>query len=195
MTKLQDAKIGLRGELKNWLNSIEDESKKEWNKKISRLVDEFIHQFSLKKISNHQNPLLGGYYPMQDEADWLTELMDYPKLCFPHVDTKSHQIQFFQSSVKDLRKIHLFGKELFVPDALGKEIFPELLIVPGLSFTPKGKRLGRGGGFYDRYLESFKGTKVGICYEGQLREHLPTESHDQEVDVVITEARVMRIKK
>lgn len=194
MTKLQDAKIGLRRELKNWLNAIEDISKREWNKRISHSVDEFIHQFSQEKITNHQMPLVGGYFPMTDEAGWLTELMNYPMLCFPHVDNDSHQLRFYQSSVKDLKKIHLFGKELFVPDASGKEVFPELIIVPGLSFSPEGKRLGRGGGFYDRYLESFNGAKVGICYEGQLRNSLPTEPHDQEVDVVVTETRVMRIK-
>ena len=59
-----------------------------------------------------------------------------------------------------------------------------------LSFSSSGERLGRGGGFYDRYLQSFNGTSVGICYEGQLRNQLPVESHDQTVSVVVTENQV-----
>ena len=192
---LQDAKTSLRDEIKPWLRNLEDESKREWNKKISLGLKEFIDRLLRLEISNQHQPFIGGYFPMSDEADWLSEFMAYPNLCFPQVDIKGQKIRFYQSSVKNLKTVHLFGKELCVPDDSGEEVFPEILVVPGLSFSSSGERLGRGGGFYDRYLQSFNGTSVGICYEGQLRNQLPVESHDQTVSAVVTEKQVLRNKK
>lgn len=192
---MQDAKKSLRDEIKPWLKNLEDESKKEWNKKISRKLKKLVEKLLGLEISNQHLPLIGGYFPMSDEADWLSEFLTYPNLCFPQVDVQSQRIRFYQSTVNNLKKIHLFGKELCVPDDSGEEVFPEFLVVPGLSFSSQGERLGRGGGFYDRYLQSFNGTCVGICYEGQLREKLPVESHDQRVSVIITEAQVLRVLK
>ena len=59
-----------------------------------------------------------------------------------------------------------------------------LILVPGLAFTKSGHRLGRGGGFYDRALsQRTLGTRViGVCFDFQVRETLPTEPHDQTVD-------------
>jgi 5-formyltetrahydrofolate cyclo-ligase len=63
------------------------------------------------------------------------------------------------------------------------------IIVPGLAFTKRGQRLGRGGGYYDRYLASLPATtmKIGVCFALQIVETLPIEHHDQKMDVVITE--------
>jgi 5-formyltetrahydrofolate cyclo-ligase len=65
----------------------------------------------------------------------------------------------------------------------------QLILVPGLAFTRDGHRLGRGGGFYDRYLSQLSaGTiKLGVCFDAQVVENLPAEAHDQRVDEVITE--------
>lgn len=66
----------------------------------------------------------------------------------------------------------------------------DLMVIPGIAFTPAGDRLGRGKGFYDCYLsrEGFRALRVGVCYGCQLREKLPTDPHDRQVDVVITGA-------
>ncbi len=64
---------------------------------------------------------------------------------------------------------------------------PEWFFVPGVGFSLQGQRLGRGKGFYDRFLENHKGIKIGICWSGQLMENIPVESHDCHVDFVITE--------
>jgi len=65
----------------------------------------------------------------------------------------------------------------------------DLFLVPGLAFTAAGRRLGRGGGFYDRLLPQRRpqSTAIGICYALQVRDDLPIESHDQDVDAVVTE--------
>ena len=102
---------------------------------------------------------------------------------------------FIQSGINDLKEVHLFGKVLKVPDESGVEVIPDLLVVPGLGFSEAGRRLGRGGGFYDRYLSSFNGTVVGICYEGQLLEGVPIEPHDCLVSFIITEERIIEVIK
>jgi 5-formyltetrahydrofolate cyclo-ligase len=65
----------------------------------------------------------------------------------------------------------------------------QLILVPGLAFTRDGHRLGRGGGFYDRYLAKLPpGTvKIGVCFEMQIVTAIAPESHDVRVDSVITE--------
>lgn len=62
-----------------------------------------------------------------------------------------------------------------------------LILMPGLAFDAEGHRLGYGGGFYDRYLETHpKHTLVALCYPFQLLEHLETEAHDIPVHSVIS---------
>jgi len=61
----------------------------------------------------------------------------------------------------------------------------ELMIVPGRAFTSCGKRLGRGGGYYDRYLEKNNCPKIALAFYQQIFEDIPTEEHDQKVDLVI----------
>jgi len=70
----------------------------------------------------------------------------------------------------------------------------EVIVIPGLAFTSDGERLGRGGGYYDRYLASLPPAtfKIGVCFGVQIVEMLPTEPHDQRVDVVATEEGFVR---
>lgn len=70
-----------------------------------------------------------------------------------------------------------------------------LAVVPGLAFDARGFRLGYGGGYYDAFLASFRGTSVGLCREAQLVESLralgAVDAHDVPVGLVVTEARVL----
>ena len=69
-----------------------------------------------------------------------------------------------------------------------------LCILPALTFDPQGNRLGYGKGFYDRFLESFQGMKMGAVYEKLMVPTVPTEAHDLPVDIVVHEKGVMRIR-
>ena len=64
----------------------------------------------------------------------------------------------------------------------------DLVVCPGVAFTADGRRLGRGRGYYDRYLgdPAFRGFRVGVCYAHQLVDDLPVEPHDVRMDRVIT---------
>lgn len=77
----------------------------------------------------------------------------------------------------------------------------DLVLVPGLAFDEAGHRLGRGAGFYDRFLEEFraqrksKAAALGICFEAQLVGEIPAEKHDQTLDGLVTEKRVLLCRK
>lgn len=63
----------------------------------------------------------------------------------------------------------------------------DAMIVPGVAFTREGARLGRGKGFYDKYLSrsGFRAYTIGVCYPCQIVESLPTEPHDKIMNEVI----------
>lgn len=63
----------------------------------------------------------------------------------------------------------------------------DLIIVPARAFTLSGIRLGRGGGFYDKYMSQpeFRAYKIGIAYKCQIFDTLPHAEHDIKVDEVI----------
>ena len=62
-----------------------------------------------------------------------------------------------------------------------------LCIVPGLSFDAEGYRLGYGRGYYDRFLKSFQGVSVGLCYSAYVKWKLPRSEYDMPVDMIATE--------
>lgn len=65
-------------------------------------------------------------------------------------------------------------------------------IVPAVSFTANGERLGYGGGFYDRFLSKYPQIcSVGICYEELVSVSLPCDRHDINVNYVLTEERTV----
>ncbi len=70
---------------------------------------------------------------------------------------------------------------------------PDITICPGVAFTERGCRMGRGKAFYDRFLANHPGTfAIGLCYEFQVVDDLPVEATDCPVDAVITESRTLR---
>jgi len=69
----------------------------------------------------------------------------------------------------------------------------EFLCVPGLAFDAALRRLGRGGGHYDATLPAaWRALKVGLAFEVQIVDAVPAEPHDAPVDLVVTEAQVLR---
>ncbi|HOW98033.1 MAG TPA: 5-formyltetrahydrofolate cyclo-ligase [Kiritimatiellia bacterium] len=71
----------------------------------------------------------------------------------------------------------------------------ELVLVPGLAFDAKGRRLGRGGGHYDRLLARTAGLRVGVAFEAQLVRRVPRAAHDVNMDAVATDERMYVMKE
>ena len=72
----------------------------------------------------------------------------------------------------------------------------DLVVTPGLAFDKKGNRLGRGGSYYDRFFDSNKlgAYKCGFAFSQQIVEDVPVDDHDEPMDLVVTEAGVIKCK-
>ena len=70
----------------------------------------------------------------------------------------------------------------------------DVVVVPGLAFTRDGCRLGQGGGWYDRFLDGVgrRCAVVGVCFDEQLVDDLPTEPHDVVMTCVVTPTATFR---
>ena len=68
-------------------------------------------------------------------------------------------------------------------------------IIPGSVFDINGGRLGYGGGYYDRFLvnDAPQAKRVGFAFEMQVIENVPVQPHDQPLDILITEKRIVNI--
>jgi 5-formyltetrahydrofolate cyclo-ligase len=72
-----------------------------------------------------------------------------------------------------------------VAEPSGASVAVDLVVVPGLAFTPDGWRLGRGGGHYDRFLATCAVPAIGVCFAEQLVDALPVEPHDVRLSRVL----------
>jgi 5-formyltetrahydrofolate cyclo-ligase len=113
---------------------------------------------------------------------------------YPVADPAAHRLDFRAVlSRDDLRPGH-FG----IPEPGDGHRFeprhdaPAVVFVPGLALSLSGQRLGRGGGFYDRFLASTGPgvTAVGLAYSFQVLESLPQEPWDRRLAYVVTERAV-----
>lgn len=142
---------------------------------------------------------LGLYSPVNSEV--LTDeifsaaLSAGKKVVFPRV--REHHLDFIEvRGQEDLRK-GAFG----IQEPVGEQVTPlnelDVLVVPGVVFDAQGGRLGYGKGFFDRGLDEkkLKPFLVGLCYEIQLVTFLPKENHDVLMDALVTERRMLWMKK
>lgn len=93
------------------------------------------------------------------------------------------------------------GPDCFEPDSYGiltpirsrsREIAPgelELVVVPGLAFDTHGGRMGRGAGYYDRFLRKTEAFRLGFCLSVQLLQWLPMDRYDCYMHGLITNSR------
>ncbi len=74
----------------------------------------------------------------------------------------------------------------------------DLIIVPGVAFDLSGHRIGYGKGFYDRFLQHPGRTAhlVGLCHDFQVVDNpLPVDTHDIPMEIIVTDKRIIQIKK
>ncbi len=71
----------------------------------------------------------------------------------------------------------------------------DLVVVPGIAFDRRGHRLGRGQGFYDRFLaqKDLRARRIALCFQEQvLQQELPIEPHDVPMNMIVTDETVIR---
>ena len=88
----------------------------------------------------------------------------------------------------------LAPKEEYIREIHPKEI--DVVLVPGVVFTPAGYRIGYGGGYYDRFFSKNKDVyKIGLCFDMQIADEIPIDLYDIPVDIIITEDRIIDCSK
>jgi 5-formyltetrahydrofolate cyclo-ligase len=114
------------------------------------------------------------------------------RVLLPRVNLENKELKLFE--IKNVRAQLLPGSlGILEPDPnAAKEAFPgdiECIIVPGLAFDAAKRRLGRGAGFYDRFLAQLPSGvfKVALAFSFQVFPEIPHEAHDQTLDEVLTE--------
>lgn len=115
------------------------------------------------------------------------------KTAYPYCVDKDGTMEFYISLRKDLIK-GMYG--IYEPDRENCEKAASsensLCIVPGVAFGRNGERLGFGKGYYDRFLEDFKGKTVGLSFEECLSASIPMETHDKKIDYLITDKKIYK---
>jgi 5-formyltetrahydrofolate cyclo-ligase len=127
--------------------------------------------------------------PAEVSLDGLWALPDRPVLGAPRVDWQAGTMRgvVVENPARDV-EIRALG----VREPTGSVAIPaediDLVLVPGLAFDGQGGRLGRGGGFYDRFLSGLaRARRVGVCWSGQVVERVPTGPGDERVHMLLTE--------
>ncbi len=131
---------------------------------------------------------LYGYLPYNQEVRTVPileqALRDGKKVAVPKVYGETMRFIYLQ----DLTQVACGYAGIPEPVADGPVAEDEkaLVLMPGLAFDKDGRRIGYGGGFYDKFLQAEPGhPTVALCYSFQLFEKLETEEFDVPVDLVL----------
>jgi 5-formyltetrahydrofolate cyclo-ligase len=156
----------------------------------SRAICARVSQLSAFRLARH----VIAYAARPDEVDpsALVEsaLADGKHLYFPAVSGPG--LTFRAATPDQLAR----GRRGVLEPTSGRPLPPAasrvVFLIPGLGFDPAGRRLGRGGGHYDRALaEHPRGVRLGLAIDAELSPALPVDEWDEPVDAVATERRLL----
>ena len=135
------------------------------------------------------------YYPTHNEVDVLPLIKRYKKektFLFPVVRRRTMTACPYEGNAKMHRGKYNIPEPTTDPFT-GKI---DLIILPGVGFDLYGNRLGRGGGYYDRYLSKLKRETilVGVGYDFQLIEEVPADRRDKRLHYIVTSHGITKAK-
>ncbi|MGH1398787.1 MAG: 5-formyltetrahydrofolate cyclo-ligase [Alphaproteobacteria bacterium] len=149
-------------------------------------------------IAPTPNQIISAYWPVKDEFDPTPvlerALKDGIKCALPVIKADSRILEFRLWDEATKMQSNIFG----IPEpAEGEPCLPDIIISPLLAFDTTGNRLGQGGGYYDATLEHLRAQKeitaIGMAFSTQaVLFKLPSEEHDEPLDMVITPKGVHR---
>lgn len=203
----------LRNEMKQRRLSMTEEKRREASEQICLQLYELLAE----RICQKQSLDLYLYHPLFGEVSLLPlffRLCGDSRIRFFFPVTKKEGIVFYRAQPTDpfregsfhvMEPVHQNNDRLaplsdpkkrmqMVADSSKENEPASLIFVPGLAFSKKGRRLGYGGGYYDRFLSETlfcKRTSIGVCFSIQLTEEIVSFSWDMEMDHVVTEEGVI----
>lgn len=189
---IRKVKNEYRAKAKEYRASLSSQEKEALDDKI------FQNLFSLEKFLDAKTVLCYMSTPSEiNTRRIISKLFSEDKtVALPRCIDDSRDMEFFCITSFDQTEKHTFG--VYEPTAKKCERLRDfrnsVCILPGLGFDREGYRLGYGKGYYDRFLSSYKGIKIGICYEKCVFEELPRGFFDVSADIVVTETEIIYIK-
>ena len=187
-TDLQIKKDKIRKEILAKRNILSD---KDINEKSDLIIKNLASY-----IENVQNIMI--FMDMKTEVK-ITKLLElYPKKNFfisKITNSKNREMKINKYNKNELI-LHKFGYyESSSNDFYDEEIL-DVVIVPALAFDSKKNRIGFGGGYYDTFLEKVRKSNnkalfIGVCYDFQIIDNIPTEKHDVTLDFVVSENKII----
>ena len=188
MEDQHQAKQVVRRAIRARLRELTTDSRRERSARLRRLVT------GLPEWRRASRVLSFASTPTEPDLDPMPKDVPEVEFCYPKVE--GDHLEVYRVSSPD--ELTVSSVAIREPDpARHERIVPselDLLLIPGLAFTKGGERLGRGCGFFDRFLggQEIRGVRVGICFDFQVLETIPQLAHDVVVDVVVTDAGVCR---
>ena len=182
ISETKNIKAVLRKEMKERLKGLPEGRKRELDEALCRQL------LSLPEFSAPRT--VYAYASLSWEPDtWeiLRALLSRGfRLALPKVEGREMRFYF----VPDLKELSQSSMKIWEPkaDAVPADDSEALVLVPGMAFSRDGARLGKGGGFYDRFLAAEPDHKtIALAYGFQLMEQIPTGVYDRPVDQIVTE--------
>lgn len=133
------------------------------------------------------------YYPIRNEVDVrpLLEAYQDTKVLLLPVVLKGHKMELRQYTGPESLKKGRYN----IPEPIGERYTGHIdtIIVPGVGFDRHLHRIGRGGGYYDRFLKKHpEAKKVAVAYDFQIVDNVPVNCFDRKVDAIITPTTIIR---
>lgn len=142
---------------------------------------------------NGLGSVVAGFWPLAGEVDVIPLLGAFQnkrhKLALPCTPPAGQPLIFRHWMTDEALKHGPYDTR--EPHGHVPEITPTLVLLPLLAFSEDGKRLGYGGGFYDRTISGLREVgevfACGVAYAGQEASEIPTDEYDQKLDGILTE--------
>ena len=165
---------------------VEQQRRMMTDEQVAEQSEQIIAQLEqMSSFREAQTVLL--YYPIHNEVDLRPLLAKYEgQKTFLFPVTHRHSMEVRPYDGEDMMRKGRYGvPEPQTPTYHGAI---DLILVPGVVFDNHRHRIGRGGGYYDKFLSRhLTAVKVGVCYAFQLKKHtIPHMLHDHKMDRVVT---------
>ena len=183
---------------KKLLRKIMREKRKSMEKKQKNILDKELREklFDSEKYKNSK--IIFVYVSIEEEINTIKIIKrafsDEKTVTVPKI-MKNGEMRALKINSLDELKIGYFN--ILEPNENAEDLseIVDLTIVPGLAFDKKNKRLGYGGGFYDRFFEKYKNSfKISLCYDYQFVETVYAEKYDVSVDMIISNSYIVKKK-
>ena len=187
-TDLQIKKDKIRKEILAKRNILSD---KDINKKSDLIIKNLASY-----IENVQNIMIFMDMKTEVKITKLLELYSKKNFFIYKITNSKNREKKINKYNKNEVILHKFGYyESSSNDFYDEEIL-DVVIVPALAFDSKKNRIGFGGGYYDTFLEKVrmknnKALFIGVCYDFQIIDSVPTEKHDVTLDFVVSESKII----